>query len=435
MASSTQGNETRPLSVYEAHWNETWTSFNRAIRSPDDFNAFQWVVRLMRAGIGYLYYQSGLSRLGLHRVWRYMLPGFAVFLISSVVMAYYLKLRSIILPRWCCPQSSGSIDLEGSDCQIFDCFWASVHDGFVGYIGIMILFNFLSACFLSPGVALSRQYKSIQGGTTEIADDLKWKCTDSRGGCCFLDPWLDIGSERRRVETYNHLKDAMSSSDESATFPSTEWTSCSNCDIRRPPRCHHCSTCNRCILRFDHHCVWLNTCIGEGNYRYFFLTILYLSIGCSYGVALLSLAFYEPLQKQVSEQGWHLFYANRTGFLNIPPLSTLARQLVTTGIESEVVVKLVFPLLFFVAILQIIFVGYHISYVLTARTTLERKVLLDKQYHALVERGENYKIPPNPFDHGWIVNLQTALGTNLLLTLLPIPVEVLWRRPERKKSQ
>jgi palmitoyltransferase len=29
---------------------------------------------------------------------------------------------------------------------------------------------------------------------------------------------------------------------------------CKKCSFRKPPRTHHCSWCNACILRYDHHC-------------------------------------------------------------------------------------------------------------------------------------------------------------------------------------
>lgn len=29
---------------------------------------------------------------------------------------------------------------------------------------------------------------------------------------------------------------------------------CKKCDSPRPPRTHHCSICNKCILKMDHHC-------------------------------------------------------------------------------------------------------------------------------------------------------------------------------------
>ena len=91
----------------------------------------------------------------------------------------------------------------------------------------------------------------------------------------------------------------------------------------------------------------------------------------------------------------------------------------TTGLEPGPVVKLVFLLLGGVGIVQIIFLGHHIQYVLLARTTLEHKIILDRQYQAMVERSEIYEVPANPFDKGYAQNLSISLGPIQYL-LLPI---------------
>lgn len=54
---------------------------------------------------------------------------------------------------------------------------------------------------------------------------------------------------------------------------------CKKCIAPKPPRTHHCSVCNRCILKMDHHCPWLNNCVGFRNHRYFFLYMVYMVAG------------------------------------------------------------------------------------------------------------------------------------------------------------
>ena len=37
---------------------------------------------------------------------------------------------------------------------------------------------------------------------------------------------------------------------------------CKKCMHPKPPRTHHCSVCDKCVLKMDHHCPWINGCIG-----------------------------------------------------------------------------------------------------------------------------------------------------------------------------
>ncbi len=58
--------------------------------------------------------------------------------------------------------------------------------------------------------------------------------------------------------------------------------SCNKCEIIKPPRSHHCSVCDKCVIKMDHHCPWINNCVGHGNYRYFISFMLYVSLATGY---------------------------------------------------------------------------------------------------------------------------------------------------------
>ena len=61
---------------------------------------------------------------------------------------------------------------------------------------------------------------------------------------------------------------------------------CSKCQAYKPPTCHHCRICDRCICGMDHHCPWMNNCIGAGNLKHFILFLLYTWCSSSYALVV-----------------------------------------------------------------------------------------------------------------------------------------------------
>eukprot|EP00249_Psilotum_nudum_P020919 c27901_g1_i3 orf=620-1624(-) len=73
---------------------------------------------------------------------------------------------------------------------------------------------------------------------------------------------------------------------------------CKRCQKPKPPMTHHCHICKRCILKMDHHCPWMHNCIGFYNYRFFFVFLFYMWIGCGYTMYMASIPLKESDDKQ-----------------------------------------------------------------------------------------------------------------------------------------
>ena len=627
------------------HWARTWRNFDRELRSIDsDFNALQWTVTLLHDFIlYYCYAQLSVYKLfhndkrkqkqkGQHQrhqyahhrpvevVWRSFIPALAILLIVGVVLSYYLSLRgTIVHKRWCAAATSPAvpeIEAKQGDTRTNDtedqhhhhhhqyCYWLHIHDGIVLYFMIMILYNFVSACFRSPGVVIPptntntstatkskapttttttttnsttcnngmatrtamrrHNHNSVKAGVQEIIiedqeqqqqEQGTWSSLESRGGFCCLDPILDTAKEAVLVQNYYNLycsrrktddialrrcrnnnnsnkssnsnKNNNSDTDSNSSYQQTDnsksndtnsnsnnsssddydhviekeqipvfsntagtITYCTKCQTVRPPRCHHCSVCDRCVLQFDHHCVWINNCVGYNNHRNFFLTLFYLMTGCWYGMCMLLPAFLEVVLLSVSSkednqkestscndgmninndtassltvasssESLLLFLSSLVSFMM--DVSTVVKEENNDDDQNHdrgddvtnMIIKIIFPLLTAVGLLQTIFFGYHVMYVLFSVTTLEYKIILDNRYKEIMASSTSSRntksnqqqhnitnvvrhttsiTHPRRLHHqyrnlvssrgSWYQNFRIAMGEPFLGIFLPIPV-------------
>lgn len=92
--------------------------------------------------------------------------------------------------------------------------------------------------------------------------------------------WGDPGSLEKFYEDLGVLDEIQRGN---TPQPFDTLPTCSRCQLPKPPRCHHCSVCNRCHFRFDHHCPWIGNCVALYNHRAFLLMPFWggLCIACA----------------------------------------------------------------------------------------------------------------------------------------------------------
>ncbi|CAF3524435.1 unnamed protein product [Adineta steineri] len=164
---------------------------------------------------------------------------------------------------------------------------------------------------------------------------------------------------------------------------------CFVCQCIKPDRAHHCSICEKCVLRYDHHCPWTNSCVSYGNYKFFVLFLCWAWIFCAY-VAATSLEYFIQFWKIVST-------IEKNGDNTVP--------------SSE---KFHLFFVFFVSIMFGISISslffYHLYLTGKNRTTIE-------SFRAPIFESGPQK---EGFNLGWKRNFQEIFGTKFFKAIIPI---------------
>ncbi|XP_054167270.1 palmitoyltransferase ZDHHC16-like isoform X2 [Oppia nitens] len=173
---------------------------------------------------------------------------------------------------------------------------------------------------------------------------------------------------------------------------------CKRCIAPKSARTHHCSVCNRCILKMDHHCPWLNNCIGHYNHRYFFMFMVYTWLGTIFVMIFGFQIAYEHFWPPVETESQSDLKLSNSTIISIDSLNywkhkcIIFEGLTTIGI--------------FVALGALM--AYHSLLITRGETCIERHIN-KKETKRLSQIGKKFI---NPYDFGPRDNWRRFLGLN-----------------------
>lgn len=392
---------------------ETWNAFLLALYAPAnvDFDAYHWVIRLTK-----VVFQTLCNTVGCNRQrWQFVIlpwlrpiiPFLGMVMTLMCAISYFTTFRrSIIHDRWCTHHDTNKL-------SNYTCKWDMAHTHIVIIVVFQILYHYALCALTSPGFVIGKE---------NAPDENNHERMKRFGGCCFISSAFNSKVERDRCVTYEELVvskitrgSILNDDNSTATMlyhPTPKHSRCERCNIVRPPRSHHCSVCRMCVLEFDHHCPMVNNCIGYNNYREFILLLSYLILGCSYGCCLLGLDFIQSMSRRIEIHGFQVMGAEHgTGLLDIPLPWILWREYQSTGrIDDDIVLRAAFPFMFMIGVALLCILVPHIRLILSGYTTVER----------LSRPEEGFT---NPFDRGMWHNWQRVMGANVLMLVVPFPLQ------------
>ncbi|PVV02503.1 hypothetical protein BB560_003041 [Smittium megazygosporum] len=175
---------------------------------------------------------------------------------------------------------------------------------------------------------------------------------------------------------------------------------CIFCKSYKPPRTHHCSDCDVCVLKMDHHCPWINNCIGLRNQGHFWRFLFSVVLTSSYGLYF----HYGRLYDLIVDAYHGTFYARQ------PSQSEVSFLVINTSLLITV----------FIAV-GVLF-GFQTILVANNTTSIERKenIRIKKIFIKNSKSGKKrISAPLYPYNLGIIRNFKAVLGDTLFLFWFP----------------
>ncbi|KAK2585866.1 hypothetical protein KPH14_010460 [Odynerus spinipes] len=193
---------------------------------------------------------------------------------------------------------------------------------------------------------------------------------------------------------------------------------CKKCIKPKPPRTHHCSICNKCVLKMDHHCPWLNNCVGYYNHRHFFQYMAFTVLGILFIMIFgIEIAYQEFFPAQEAELDGHPVRINNSEIIPVAEsldhlskeeIAEIAKQAAENK-EKEWRRRLIFfAALICVATFTALgaLTWWHAGLITRGETSIEARInsTETKKYKAL---GKSYQ---NPYNFGPRKNWKLFLG-------------------------
>lgn len=190
----------------------------------------------------------------------------------------------------------------------------------------------------------------------------------------------NIASKKFKEAFLNIVRNSVEHKNKEGHFGKPRY--CQTCKGYKPDRCHHCSLCNKCILKMDHHCPFVNNCIGFFNYKYFMLMLLYSSFMLIY----IGITMFDAVHFVLNES--------------------------QSSFTSSAYIMIVYTVVILLGLIVTSFMMFHFWMILRGLTTIEFREKLSRRYTT------------SPYDVDSYENFKAVFGKNPLLWFLPFRANI-----------